>query len=403
MRYAVPMNAPHESSPDGDARLRDCLKDLAEITERLKEQTVARLQAEEALRDVERDSRAVLDSIPGLVGLLTAGGEIQFLNHRVLEYTGRTLEELKGWATSDVVHSEDLPPLIEVFSQSITSGTPYEIEQRLRRADGVYRWFQHRGDPLRDATGQVVRWCVLLTDIDEQKRAENALRESERASRLTVDSIPGLVAAHTADGQVEFVNRQLLEYFGTTLEELKHWETGDITHPEDLPRAVESFAHSIATGEPFDFEVRSRRFDGVYRWLQSRGFPLRDSNGNIVRWYNLLIDIDERKRAEQAVAGNERNLKLIIDTIPALAWSARTDGAVEFFNQHYLEFVGMPAEQALGWGWTAAIHPDDLSGLTAIWQQVLSSEEPGEAEARLRRHDGEYRWFLIPPSEWVLR
>ena len=236
---------------------------------------------------------------------------------------------------------------------------------------------------------------MLLTDVDERKRAEDALRESERALRLTVDSIPGLVAAHTPDGQVEFVNRQLLDYFGTTLEELRHWDTGGITHPDDLPRAVELFTHSIETGDPFDFEVRSRRFDGVYRWLQSRGLALRDSNGHIVRWYNLLNDIDERKRAEEALATNERDLKLIIDTIPALAWSARTDGAVDFFNQHYLEFVGLPAEQALGWGWTAAIHPDDLNGLTAIWQQVLSSEQPGEAEARLRRHDGEYRWFLV--------
>ena len=108
--------------------------------------------------------------------------------------------------------------------------------------------------------------------------------------------------------------------------------------------------------------MRTRRFDGVYRWFQSRGFPLRDTNGHIVRWYNLLIDIDERKRAEEALAASERNLKLIIDTIPALAWSARPDGSAEFFNQHYLDFIGLSAEQASGWGWTAAVHPEDLNG-----------------------------------------
>jgi PAS domain S-box-containing protein len=235
----------------------------------------------------------------------------------------------------------------------------------------------------------------VLTDIDERKRAQDALRESERESRLIVDSIPGLVATFTSTGKVEFVNRQVLEYYGKTLEELKRWESTDATHPEDLPRVVEQFAHAIASGDPFAFEVRTRRFDGVYRWFQSRGFPLRDIDGQIVRWYNLLIDIDERKRAEEALAASERSLKLIIDTIPVLAWSAKPDGSAEFFNKHYLDFIGLSAEQASGWGWTAAVHRDDLDGLTETWLRILSSEAPGEAEVRMRRHDGAYRWFLF--------
>ena len=109
----------------------------------------------------------------------------------------------------------------------------------------------------------------------------------------------------------------------------------------------------------------------------------------------LLTDIDERKRAEEALTASERNLKLIVDTIPALAWSARPDGSAEFFNQLYLHFIGLSAEQASGWGWTAAVHPDDMNGLTATWQRILASEAPGEAEARLRRYDGDYRWFLL--------
>ena len=151
----------------------------------------------------------------------------------------------------------------------------------------------------------------------------------------------------------------------------------------------------MASGEPFELEVRGRRFDGAYRWFQSRGLPLKDANGRIVRWYNLLIDIDERKRAEEALGARERNLKLIIDTIPVLAWSARPDGTAEFFNQHYLDYMGLSAEQAQGWGWTAAVHPDDLNGLAATWQTIMASGKLGEAEARLRRHDGEYRWFLF--------
>jgi PAS domain S-box-containing protein len=225
--------------------------------------------------------------------------------------------------------------------------------------------------------------------------ANDALRESERQSRLIVDCIPGLVAVFTPGGALEFVNRPICEYFGKTMEELEHWGTGGVTHPEDLDAVVEVFTHSISSGDPFEIELRARRFDGVYRWFQSRGLPLRNSNGDIVRWYNLLTDIDERKRAEAALRASERNLKLIIDTIPALAWSARPDGSAEYFNQHYLDFIGLSAEQARGWGWTAAVHPEDLNSLAVNWQRIIASEAVGEAEARLRKHDGAYRWFLF--------
>ena len=422
------MEPPLESPAEQVTRLRDALNDLCgimalpavwtggepprsvsasldalfgianELDERVAQRTREVAIAKEALRESERNSLLVIDSIPGLVALLTAAGEVEFVNRQILEYTGQTLDELKQWGTNGTVHAEDLPHVIQTFTQSIGSGSAYAIVQRLRRSDGVYLWFQNNGFPLRDAGGHIVRWCVLLTDIDERKRAEDALRDSERESRLIVGSIPGLIAAFTPDGEVEFVNRQVLEYFGRTLEELKRWGTGGSTHPEDLPRVVERFSDSIASGEPFEFEVRAQRVDGVYRWFQSRGFPLRDANGHIVRWYNLLIDIDERKRAEDALAASERNLKLIIDTMPALAWSARPDGSAEFFNQLYLHFIGLSTEQASGWGWTAAVHPEDLNDLGAKWQRIMASEAPGEAEARLRRYDGEYRWFLFRTS-----
>src|SRR5262249_12648883 len=333
--------------------------------------------------------------IPVPVAVTTPAGEVEGLNQRTLDYFGKTLEELQGWKASDVVHPDDLGRTIAAQLDAHRKGTSYDVESRHRRADGIYRWFNVRGIPLRDRQGQILRWFHLLIDIDDWKRAEQALRESERKARLIVDSIPGLVAVFTPGGEVEFVNHQVIEYFGKTAEDLKRWSTSDATHPEDLPRAIELFTQSIASGDPFEFEVRARSFDGVYRWFQSRGFPLRDANGHIVRWYNLLIDIDERKRAEEALAASERNLKLIIDTIPALAWSARADGSAEFFNQHYADYVGLPLQELEEWGWTAAVHPDDLNRLARQWKEIITSGKAGEAEARLRRFDGEFRWFLF--------
>jgi PAS domain S-box-containing protein len=196
-------------------------------------------------------------------------------------------------------------------------------------------------------------------------------------------------------GQVELFSSEVLEYFGKTREELRTWAMTDAVHPDDRARVVTAFTESVTTGKPYRIEHRCRRADGVYRWFQVRALAVRDHDEQITGWYVVLTDIDDLKRAEDAMRASEHNLTLIINTILAHAWSASPDGRAEFFNQHYLDFVGLSAEQAQGWGWTVAVHPDDLSQLASAWQHIMASQQPGEAEARLRRYDGEYRWFLF--------
>ena len=179
--------------------------------------------------------------------------------------------------------------------------------------------------------------------LAETSRLYRDLAERERESRLIVDSIPGMVALLTPSGDVEVVNPQLIEYFGQTLGQLRQWRMTDTIHPEDLPHVIDAFTRSIASGSPYEIVQRFRRSDGVYRWFLNCGLPVRDPSGQIARWCVLLTDIDERKRAEDALRASEGNLQLIIDTIPALAWSARPDGSAEFFNELYLDFVGLSA------------------------------------------------------------
>lgn len=354
-----------------------------------------RKRAEEALRASEHNARLLVDSIPALVVRMTAAGEVEAVNRQLLEYFGKSLEDIRSWTTSGVVHPDDLARAIEIASHSFATGDPYEMEVRIRRFDGVFRWFQARGLAVRDAEGRVLHWYALHTDIDDRKMAEEALRASEFNARMIVDGIPGLACRTSPAGEVEVVNRPLLEYFGKNLEEVRNWQYTDAIYPDDLPLAIDTFNNSIPTGRPFDVEHRLRRFDGVYRWFQSRGLPLRDPKGRILHWYVLLTDIEERKKAEEALRANERNLGLIINTMPTLAWSALPDGSGEFFNQYYLAYVGLPLEELQGWGWTVAVHPDDLSALIEKWRSTISAGKPAEGEARLRRFDGEYRWFLF--------
>src|SRR5258707_2445649 len=162
-----------------DQRVAQRTAELAAANEVLRKEVAERRRAEEALAASEENLRLIVDSIPGLVALLTPAGEVELVNPQLVEYTGRTLEELRLWGTSDTVHPEDLRRVVRVFMGSIASGDPYDFETRIRRFDGVYRWFQVRGLPVRDGNGRILRWCALHTDIDERKRAEDALKRSE--------------------------------------------------------------------------------------------------------------------------------------------------------------------------------------------------------------------------------
>jgi PAS domain S-box-containing protein len=163
--------------------------------------------------------------------------------------------------------------------------------------NGSPMYVRASGKPVFDANGEFRGYRGTGTDVTALMRAQEALRESERSSRSAIDGIAGLVSVLAPNGEVETANRQLLEYFGRSLEWIKNWGTNDAVHPEDLPRIAELFKRAMADGIPFQHELRMRRFDGEYRWFDNRGVPIRDDSGRIARWYILLTDIEDRTRA----------------------------------------------------------------------------------------------------------
>jgi len=353
-------------------------------------------RAEEALGASETNLRQILDGIPGLVCTLNPAGQIDLANQRLLDFFGMTLEELNSWGTNGAVHPDDLERVIAELTHAMTTGTAFESELRYRRGDGLFRWSQTRILPARDAEGRITRWYGLITDIDDRKRAEEALRESEYEARLTLNSIPGMVGLTSPNGNLEMVSQQALEFFGKTIEELNEWGTNDTIHPEDLPGVIEAFTRAITTGRPYEFPARFKRADGVYRWLQDRGSPLRDRNGDIVRWYLLITDIDDQKRAEEALRESEHQSRLIVDSIPGLIAVLDTSGEVERVNQPLLDYLGRPLEELRQWAVDDTIHPDDRPAYLQAFERAFATGEPVEYDAaRIRRFDGVYRWLNV--------
>ena len=249
----------------------------------------------------ERESRIRRLVDANIVGIITweLEGRILEANDAFLTMVGYDREDL----VAGRLHWRNLTPPEwrdrdeRLIPELKMSGTLQPFEKEYLRKDGS-RVPVLVGVAAFEEPGS--RGVAFVLDLTERRRAEQALREHEREAGLILDTIPGLVATLTPAGEVEAVNHELVQYCGQPLEAMKEWGTNGTVHSEDLPGIVPLFAQAISSGQPYDFEARIRRFDKVYHWCQIRGLPLRDSNGKIIRWYVLLSDIDDRKRAEDA-------------------------------------------------------------------------------------------------------
>jgi PAS domain S-box-containing protein len=367
--------------------------------------------SEAALAESEWRLHLTINTIPTMAWSTTPDGLIDFCNQNFVDYVGWTAEEISGQGFWPIFHPDDTAHLLASWQEILATKRPRDVEGRIRRADGQYRWFVLRQNPLLDADGNVIKWYGAGADIEDRKRAETALEEaraallaSEQNLNLIINSLPVLVWSARPDGSADFINRSWREYAGEPADKILEWGFLDLYHPDDVAGMVEIWKRDLAHSDQTSLKGRIRGADGQYRWFYFAGRKLTDANG-LVRWFGCNVDIEDLQRAEDALRGsesalreNERRLQHIINAVPGLVWSASADGAVTFLSQQYLDYIGQSAGPALAGGWMDAVHPEDAEGLLGAWSQALAEGRPNEHEARLRRADGSYRWMLFRAS-----
>ena len=302
------------TTEDLERRVGERTAELTAVNETLRQEIVERKRAEEELQQSEAKFQLAIDTIPGLVWGALPDGHIDYFNQRWREYTGLTLKQAGGWGWQVAIHPDDVAGLVESWRTLLASGEPGEMEARIRRFDGEYRWFSHRAAPLYDGAGKLVKWYGQTTDIDERKRAEERLRQDEQELRRTIDAIPALIHVLGTDVKIVYTNQSTLAYTGLNLEEAKADDFGvRIVHPDDLEKVRRNLQEGLAHGLPFQMECRTRRYDGQYRWFLTLYNPLHDERGQILRWYAAASDINDRKQAEERVSKENLSLREEID------------------------------------------------------------------------------------------
>jgi PAS domain S-box-containing protein len=248
---------------DRDLELIEAAGNFARIAIERERSQQALTSALDEIRESEATLRQTIDTIPTLAWCNLADGSNMFLNQRWHDYTGLSPQEAHGWGWQVTIHPEDLPRLMDIWRKLLATGEPGELEARLRRHDGEYRWFLFRVDPFRDQSGNVVKWYGTNTDIDDLKRAQVRLRQDEEELRRITDAIPQAILVLAPDGRNLYANRVSLDYTGLSLEEARSDDFRTrVFHPEDIERVREVRRRALADGAPFENEQRILGKDG---------------------------------------------------------------------------------------------------------------------------------------------
>src|SRR5580692_3494524 len=298
-------------------RMAHLRRETAEREERLRasEERLAetgRLYRELQLADAELQLQVgILQQLPVSAWTLKPDGTPDFVNQVWLEFSGQTLDFIRSYpeAWMTAIHPEDRDAASKAFWEGVRSGQGFAFETRsLRARDGTYRWHLQQAVVLRDEEGKVLRFVGTTTDIDDQKRAEEKIRQSEKEARQLLDLSPLHIAELGPDGARLYTNRASLDYYCITLAEWQDVGARQLLHPQDAEVVISELPGKIQSGLPFEYEVRLKNRDGQYRWFNYRLNPMLDEQGRITRWYAAGTDIDELKRAEQRL--QEENVAL---------------------------------------------------------------------------------------------
>jgi len=361
------------------------------------------VRAQEALRDRERELSQLVDALPIHIWSWTPAGELSYVNKRSLEDLGlcRANFEETVRVAQKLVHPEDAPEVLRASANSLKTGDAFMMRYRRRWKDGNYRWIEALAQPLRDQNGAIAHWYQVSIDIDEQVQAEEALKSSKRQLEQMIDALPINILSFAASREMTYASRRYLHTVGAPTPDIENFDSlaRDLAHPEDFPIMFQRAMNGFATGQPFVNRFRRRTKDGAYRWIEARAQPLLDADGVIVQWYIISIDIEDEMLAQEALRERERFLWQLVETLPAMIDCAATNGEPVYRSQQLREFLGYELEDLDGTNKSrlngtldAGVHPEDLAGVKEQYARCLSTGEPYARRHRLRRFDGEYRW-----------
>jgi PAS domain S-box-containing protein len=375
----------------GAARSRGKEIQLAGTNNQLRAEIAEGQQAEVQLRPI-------IDTIPAMVFTALPDGFVDYINQRWRQFLGLGVESVQGWSWDTTIHPEDRARSIDHWRATMAAGQPSENELRVRRADGVYRWILGRFVPLCDESGKIVKWCGVSTDIDDRKRAEQAVQESQQLLHMVLATLPVGVAVTDRAGDIVLANPASKRIWGDViLSGRERWaqskgfwhDSGKMVDPESWASARALFEGQTSLNELIDIET----FDGRQKTIQNSAAPIRDAEGLILGAVVVNEDVTERVRAEKALRESERQLGEAqrLAHVGSWEWDLRSN-AVTWSDELYRIFGVEPQEIDVAREAMEHIHPDDRDLILRDVENTLKTKEPYSFSYRVLRPDEQMRF-----------
>ncbi len=360
-------------------------------------QVLARREADVLATTVNsRDEqiRAITASVPVFIFNFDPTGAITYANPYFYEYTGMALDRAldEAW---EALPPADRTATAAVAQAAMARGAAWQATFRVRRLDGELRWFQAKAQPYADAGGQLAGFSVATIEIHDLHERTDELARSRADFAALADNMAQLAWMADPNGHIFWYNQQWYDYTGTDLATMQSGSWHIVHEPSGLDDLNQRYLACIRQGEPWEDTFPLRRHDGVFRWFLSRARPIRDAaTGEVLRWFGTNTDVTELRALQEQLAQGEEELRIQAESIPQQVWTARPDGTVDFYNHRTAAYLGEAMEKNGAAHGLRFVHPDDRAGMQARWDTAIASQRYYEAEFRLRRYDGQYRWFL---------
>lgn len=356
-------------------------------------------QALLTLRESERQLQRMIDTLPIRIWSATPDGVPSYFNKRYQDHFNAVIPNFTPVQASNIqelvgqlIHPDDAPEVQRTLRAGLGTTDAFVMRFRWREKGDTYRWAECRVEPRRDESGAVVEWYGVSLDVDDEVRAQDALRERERELSLLVDMVPVNLGRISPDGKPTFFNKRLIDFIGLDVTDLNKQGMSrlataipTLVHPDDAPGFADAFRHSLATGEPLISKSRLRRADGVYRWADNRIEPVRDQSGAIVQWYGISLDIDDQVRLYRELEEREAKIRRLVDSdiIGIVIWDL--DGQIIDANEAFLRMVQYDrADLQAGLRWLDMTPPEWQA--EHIRSELEELKETGKMQAREKEY-----------------